>query len=408
MIAARASRIAQLLLATAALTLSVATAPAQQRIVVHTEQGTPVVASQLLIATGPAEEDPLSAGIAHLSARAVLRPIEAALDSLEAHVSVTSEKDAVGINLIAAPDVWAEASRRVIVAIFRDGADSVAIEMEKREIEAELIGRRNNPSDAAIRAADEAFFGASHPWGRSTVGDRVTVRDITVSQVREFLREHFTPARAFAAVVGPIEDAAAREHLLAHLPESGPVPTGLVQRRRSAPSPSRTEFNSVTTWVTVAYPFSAAADMESLRLLAWLATHELGFGPTRRSVYDMKATVTPRTSGGELRVTVVVPPGEADAWADRIVDVVDGLASSPRITEEWDELRRRYRGQRLLELASPEDRAFAAAQALYAAGDTASPIPRFDELSVERLTSAAGRLGEPVIVFLGPFQDEMD
>lgn len=408
MIAALASRIAGSVLATAALALSVSTAPAQQRIVVHTEQGTPVVASHLLIATGPAEEDPPSAGIAHLSARAALRPIGPALDSLEAHVSVTSEKDAVGISLVAAPDVWAEVSRRVIGALFRDAADSTAIEMEKREIEAELIGRQNNPSDAAIRAADEAFFGTSHPWGRPTVGDRVTVRDITVSQVRDFLREHFTPARAFAAVVGPIEDAAARDHLLSHLQASGPVPAGLVRRRRSATSTSRTEFNSVTTWVTVAYPFSAAADMESLRLLSWLATHELGFGPTRRSVYDMKATVTPRTSGGELRVTVVVPPAEADAWADRIVDVVDGLASSPRVAEEWDELRRRYRGRRLLELASPEARAVAAAQTLYTAGDTASPIPRFEELSIERLRAAAGRLGEPVIMFLGPFQDELD
>lgn len=408
MIFARWFRGGPLALAAAALVLVPTSALSQQRIVVHTEQGTPVVASQLLVATGPAEEDPLIAGIAHISARAVLRPLEPALDSLEAHVSVSSEKDAVGINLIAAPDVWAEASRRVLVAIFRDPPDSAAVEMEKREVEVELIGRQNNPADAARRAADETLFGRSHPWGRSTVGDRVTVRDVTVAQVRDFLREHFTPARAFAAVVGPVEEAEAREHLLRHLQESGPVPSGLVQRRRSEPSPSRTEFNSVTTWVTVAYPFSAAADVESLRLLAWLATDELAFGPTRRSVYDMKATVTPRTSGGEVRLTVVVPPGEADAWADRIREVVGGLAAAPRVAEEWDELRRRYRGQRLLELASPEARAAAAAQALYAAGDAGSPIPRFEELSLERLQAAADRLGEPVTVFLGPFQDELD
>lgn len=383
-----------------------ARAAAQERISVHTEPGTPVIAIQLLIATGPADEEPGEAGLAHLAARSVLRPIRASLDSLEAHLAITPQKDAVAFTLIAAPDAWVEASRILLVALFRDPVDSVVVMAERRAIEAELRGRRNNPADAAAHVTDAGFFGADHPWGRPAVGDAASVGRITPSQVRAHLEEHFTPSRAFVSVVGPVAREPARAHLLQHLDASAPLPRKLIGRRRPEPSPVRSDYNSVTTWVTVVYPFPSAADLEAMRMLAHLVADELSFGPTRRSVYDMKSDVTVRPEGGEVRFTVVVPPEEADAWAERIPEVVRGITGQPHVSERWEGALRRYRGERLNQLAAPERRAAESAQALFVAGRTGSSVPDLDRLTPARLGAAAGSLGLPTVVFLGPFQDE--
>lgn len=395
-------------LVAAALAFSGALAPAtaQERITVRTEPGTPVIATRLLIATGPADEQPGEEGIAHLAARAVVRPIRPALDSLEARIAITPQKDALAFTLIAAPDAWAEASRLLLVALFRDRADSLVVVAERDAIEAQLSGRRHNPADAAMRAADAGFFGEAHPWGRPAVGDVESIAGITPARVRAHLEAQFTPDRAFVAVVGPIGPEQAREVLLRHLDASAPLPRKLIERRRPESSPVRADYNSVTTWVTVVYPFASAADVEAMRILAHLAAEELSFGPTRRAVYDMKSEVVVRPEAGEMRLTVVVPPEEADAWAERIQRVVAETIDDPRVTERWEETVRRYRGERLSQLAAPEDRAAAAAQALFVAGSTDSPIPDFETLTPARLGSALRSLGAPIVVFLGPFQAE--
>src|SRR6185436_14684019 len=60
-------------------------AAAQDRIFVRPEAGTPVVAVQVLVGVGPADEPAAQAGISYLAARAVVEPTRATLDSLGAH-----------------------------------------------------------------------------------------------------------------------------------------------------------------------------------------------------------------------------------------------------------------------------------------------------------------------------------
>lgn len=383
-------------------------AAAQDRLVVHTETGTPVIATEVLIATGPADEPAERAGLAHLAARAVTRPIRAALDSLEAHLIVAAHKDAVGFTLIAAPDAWQEAVRVLMVALFRDPVDAAAVAAERESIEAELLGRRDNPADAAVEAADAAVFGELHPWGRPAVGSPGTVRRLTHAHVDQFLRAHFRPGRAFAAVVGPVELASALRQIEPHIRGADSATTAAVPPPDPEASPARRDYNSVTTWITVSFPFSTGDDVEALRMLAHLVGDEISFGPTRQSVYDSRSEVVQRIGGGEVRFTVVVPPEEAEAWADRITDLVEGIAEAAFVEEGWDASLRRYRGQRLHELAAPEDRAAALARALLVAGAAGEPLPHLEDLSIQRLRSAVSALGEPTVVLLGPFLDGPD
>ncbi|MBV9774653.1 MAG: insulinase family protein, partial [Gemmatimonadetes bacterium] len=377
---------------------------AQEHVVVRAEPGTPVVAVEVMVATGPSDEGEEQAGLAYLTARAAMAPIRPVLDSLGAHLDVEAHKDALAFTLTAAPDVWQEASRTLLVALFRDPVDSVATLRERRAIQAELVGREASPADAIVREVDAAVFGPKHPWGRPAVGSSSTVGKLTLADVDAFIRANLVPERTAVAIVGPVDPVEARQPLAVFFQGVG------WQRSETTPaepleSPIRQEYNSITTWVAASWHLPPDADLEALRLLADLASERLSFGPSRRSVYNAMSEVIRRADGGELRLQLVVKPEEVEAWAGRIRESVAAYAESPMAELVFRERLRRFRGERLRELDSPETRAQLVAQELLLRGRTTAGLVEVDGLTPDRLFAAAKSLGTPTFVFLGPFLD---
>lgn len=395
------------LLANLLLLITLFSAPvhAQERITVLSESGTPVVATEVLIAAGPADEPEGKGGLTYLAARAVTAPIVPLLDSLGARLTVQPQKDAVSFTLTAAPDVWEEAIRTLLVSLFRDPPRSATVLSEREAIRVELESRQSNPADAANREADAALYGRDHPWGRPTVGTPESIATLEVGDVDAFLRSAFTSNRVVVAVVGPVDPEATREYLLTYVNPTGRL-TADVEPIRPEGSPVRRDYNSITTWTSVSYRFPAVTDVEALRFLAQLALDELEFSPRRRSVFNARAEITPRLTGGELRFQLVTPPGEADDWARRILDVVEEVAHEPMLEDRFEARLRRYRGERLHALAAPEDRARELARELLVRGETDGLAVELEGMTVDRLRAAVSRLSAPIVLFLGPFQDE--
>ena len=379
---------------------------AQERLVIRAEPGTPVVATEVLIAAGPADEPEGKPGLANLAARTVVAPIVSRLDSLGARLDIAARKDALTFTLTASPDVWERASSILLVALFRDPPESRWMVLQQRAIAAELEGREANPADAALRTTDEAVFGKDHPWGRSTVGSVESVRKLTMADVDEFLRSYVTSRRAVVAVVGPVEVTTARTHLLGFLDPSTPLPPQEWAPPTPAESIVRADYNSITTWVSVSYPIPVNADVEALEFLARLAMDELSFSPARRSVYDVSSEVTPRRRGGELRFQVVAPPEEAETWASRVRRLVEEDAGQTMIPGVFQIRLRRFRGERLHSLASPEDRARELARQLLVTGRTRTLGTDLDAMTLERVHAAVRSLGAPTVVLLGPILDD--
>jgi predicted Zn-dependent peptidase len=386
------------------LASSAGRAAAQDRVFVRPEAGTPVVAVQVLVGVGPADEPAAQAGISYLAARAVVEPTRATLDSLGAHLDVDQQRDAIAFTLTAAPDAWAEASRVLLAALFRDPVDSVATVRQRAALVRELQGREASPADALERERARAVYGAEHPWARPAVGTSATVGRIRVSQVDAFLRRNFTPERTVVAVVGPVGEEEALGVLGPHMPE-GELRADSVPAAEPAGEPVGADYNSITTWVSATWRFGADSDVEPLRLLSKLALDRVSFGPSRRSVYNSRAEVVQYAGGGELRLTVVVPPREARQWAERLREAVGGYAAEPLAAPAFAERLRRYRGLRLLELDLPEARAGAMARAALL-GDRGATLADFTRLTAERLQGAARSLEQPIIVFLGPGANE--
>lgn len=379
-------------------------AAAQDRVVVRAEPGTPVVAAEVLIAVGPADEAEGKEGITYLTARSVTAPIVPILDSLTAQLTVVQHKDAVSFTVIAAPDNWEEATRTLLVALFRDPVDSVATVRQRTATAAELEAREASPADALSRQVDAAVFGESHPWGRPAVGTAASVGRIRVNEVDAFLRTGFTADRAVVAIVGPV-DAEAAQALRAFM-DPGPVRITDVDAPEPADKPVRQQYNSITAWVAAVYPFDEDADEEALRMLARLAIERVSFGPMRPQVYDSRAEVTRHAGGGELRLELVVPPREVEDWAERLAAAVAEYAGEALGDAQFADRLRRFRGERMLELESPEARARVLARQVLVTGRTTGRLADVDGLTAARLHRAARALGDPVIVFLGPFVDE--
>jgi len=383
--------------------LAPAAARAQDRVYVRPEPGTPVVAAEILIAVGPVDEPDEHAGITYLTARSVTAPVRGVLDSLGAHLEVDQQKDAVSFTVIASPDNWEEATRALLVAIFRDPVDSLATVRQRAATVAELRGREASPADALAREVDAAVFGAEHPWGRPAVGTAESVGRLTVDQVDLFLRRYFTSERAVIAIVGPVEPDAGEA--LAGFMEPGPLSRPRVGGTERAEAPVHVEYNAITAWVAAVYPVGVDADEEALRMLAELALERVSFGPARRQVYDARAQVVRHAGGGELRLEMVVPPREAEQWGERLHAAVTAYAGEDLAAQVFADRLRRFRGERLLALESPEARARAyARQALL--GSRAPRLVDPETLTPERLRRAARALGEPVLVYLGPFEED--
>jgi predicted Zn-dependent peptidase len=375
-------------------------AAAQERVFVRPEAGTPVVAVQVLVGVGPVDEPADQAGISYLAARAVVEPSRAVFDSLGAHLDVDQQADAIAFTLTAAPDAWADAARTLLLALFRDPVDSAATVRQRAALVRELQAREASPADALARERAAAVYGEDHPWGRPAVGTSAGVARIRVAQVDVFLRQNFTPERSVVTVVGPVGEDEAREVMRPHMPEGE-------LRRDSVPAPAPADsvrdvdYNAITTWVSATWRFAAGSDVEAMRMLARLALERVSFGPSRRSVYDSRAEVVQYAGGGEVRLSMVVPPREATQWAAQLRGAVAGYAAEPLAAAAFAERLRRYRGLRLLELEQPEQRAAAMARAALL-GDPQATLVDFTRLSAERLQEAARSLESPIIVFLGP------
>jgi predicted Zn-dependent peptidase len=389
--------------AAALLLLAALPAAAQDRVVVRPEPGTPVVAAEVLVAVGPADEPEGKEGITYLTARSLTAPILPALDSLAAHLAVEQQRDAVSFTVTAAPDSWEEATRTLLVALFRDPVDSVAVLRQRTATVAELRAREASPADALAREVDAARFGADHAWGRPAVGSARSVERITVRDVDAFLRQAYTSDRAVVVVVGPVGEDAGR--IAAAFLDPGPLRAAPLVPSEPADESVRRQYESITAWVAAVYPFGPDADEEALRMLSRMALSRVAFGLLRPQVYDARVSVVRHRAGGELRLELVVPPREVEEWGRRTVEAVAAYSRAPLEEREFAERLRRFRGERLLELDTPEARARRLARRALLGEDT-DVLVELEGLTPERLHRAARALGDPVLVFLGPFVED--
>ncbi|HEX7118685.1 MAG TPA: hypothetical protein VF212_07860 [Longimicrobiales bacterium] len=387
--------------AAAALLLLATDAGAQSRLAVLEEPDAVAVGVAIVLNSGSPWELDSEAGLTRLAALAAVEQVRAQLDALGGRVRLECFAAATALTLSLPPSTWRLGTLLFVDALFERDPTPEAVDRAKAALLRSLEAQ--DPFTSGVRAAlAHALFGAGHRWARPPCGRAEAVAELTEADVQRIRRARFRPTRATAAVAGPVTAAEAARVLTAftgadRLPLLVPAPTrGDGEGHVHVPS------STVTTWVMLAFPFPADADIEALRLLGYHIREALSPAPARPDIFDVATSIERHGDGGWLTVSLVTDPATAPRREAEALALVRAAADAPLPDARFEALLRRYRGERLLELAAPEARALDAALQLFFDRPAEAPALRIDALTPSRLRRAAAALGATASASLGP------
>lgn len=375
---------------------------AQARLVVLNEPGGVAVGVAVVVNAGSVWEMKPEAGLTYLAARSLMAELRPALGPLGGRTAVECDQTGIRFTLLLPVATWATGTELFLDAIFGGSISDAAVELARQEIlrEAALAEGSLATEIRTTLAAEE--FGDTDRWARPACGTAETIARLGASDARRLARTRFTPYRATAAVAGPVGEAVPHALLSRYLPDSE-LPVLVPSPTRGPAGQMRwVERNTVTAWTGIAFPFPQGANLEALRLLAFQIEREVGPAPERPEIYDAAVEIARDGAGGALVVYLVTSTTQTRQWVDRVSALVHTAADTEMQESVFDALLRRYTGQRLLELESPEGRALDAALQLFFEQTFTQPAARIAALTPTMLRESAAALGRPAVASLGP------
>lgn len=391
-----------LFLLLAALAGAAVPAVGQSRATILEEPDGTAVGLAIVLSAGGGWEPASEAGVTHLAALAVVEEVRHRLAGLGGFAEVRCDRTSIGFTLVLPPESWREGVDVFANALFRGEPGGEAVAAAQRDLLGMLRAGEGSPAGEAKTTVYEALFGEAHHWARPPCGRTETVASLDHASVARLVRTRFLPSRATAALAGPVDREQARAILEEVLGETRlpvllpPPPPEVAHRRQALPR------NTVTAWIALAYPIGAEVRPAALGLLAARIREATAPGAARPGVYDLDIRLERHGTGGAWIVHLITAPEQAEQWERTVRDVVRETAETPMRAERIDALLRRFRGERLLELAAPEARAWDAAVQLFFEGRYEPAPIGVDSLTAESLQSAAAALGDPAIAVLGP------
>jgi len=176
----------------------------------------PMVKLSILLPVGASHDEDDTAGLATLTADALLRgagPYDAtalarAIESIGGRIDAAAGNDAtvIGAEFLADDLERAVQLLRLVVREPRFEADE--IRRARDEQIAGIVETMENPQRAIERCFAAALYGR-HPYGRSVYGSRRTLEKVDRDAVRRFHRRWYRPEGATLTIVGDVDAVAA-------------------------------------------------------------------------------------------------------------------------------------------------------------------------------------------------------
>ncbi|MDX1674034.1 MAG: hypothetical protein R3314_04435 [Longimicrobiales bacterium] len=352
-----------------------------------------------VVVPGSVWELPGTEGLTILAAMTVLETVRPALDSLGARAAVTCAPATFSFTLVAARDVWRPALTAFLDGLFRPAPTPAALARARTRLEASLRLDRASPAWQARLAVRRALYAdsLSSGWVGPACGVPEALALLDTADVRAGAYR-FASRLAHVAAITPVEGASVEALLRDRLP-AGPRP--VIPRPRTVEAGRRdVPRNTVTAWVSVAFPFGPDAEIEAVRLLGAVLEDAIAPGVVRPESFAAEHEVERHGAGGTLVIRAVTAPSAAAAYAERIEALATRYAVVGVPAATLDRVARRHRGLRLRQLAAPEARAAGMALQL-ALGGRPDPWPSLD-LTGDQVRAAAGALGVPARSVVGP------
>lgn len=178
----------------------------------HYKPGLPLVAAQLVVRSGSAENPANLPGLAGFTAQMLEEGtatrsaprIADEIAQLGAFLDTGTGPDASMVSLLSLRANFAPALDIMADIVLRPAFPIAEVERQRADRIGELIQQRDDPESVAAVAAAGALFGSRHPKGYGQLGTEPAIRAVTRDDLVDFWRRHYVPGNAALVVSGDI------------------------------------------------------------------------------------------------------------------------------------------------------------------------------------------------------------
>jgi zinc protease len=198
------------------------------QVVIQEDHFAPVVAIQIWVKAGGADETPEQAGVAHVHEHMVFKGTErrtvgdiaAEVESSGGLINAWTSADHTVYHLVLASRHFATGLDIIADAVNNSAFDPHELAKELQVVMEEWKRGEDTPTS---KAATELFQLAytTHPYNRPVIGYRETIESLNRERVIDFYRQWYRPNNMVLAIVGDVDKDQTRQEVLrlfAHIP----------------------------------------------------------------------------------------------------------------------------------------------------------------------------------------------
>ena len=268
------------------------------QVAIQEDRFAPVVAVQMWVKAGSADETPDVAGAAHVHEHMLFkgtpsRPVGAIAAEIESSggtINAFTTADHTVYHVVVASRHFSDGLSVLADAIRNSTFDPGELDKELQVVMEEWKHGEDSPG---TRAATELFELAfrRHPYGRPVIGYRETIEALTRERVVNFYRRWYHPNNMTLVIVGDLDPEAAREEVVRHFGSAAradlPVRPRPAEPAQTEPRVSVVDMNVEEDYVYLGFPLPPAEheDIFALDLLSFIA----GGGESSRLVQILQA-----------------------------------------------------------------------------------------------------------------------
>ncbi len=192
------------------------------QLIVCPDPDAPLVAIEVWVRAGSADETRETSGSAHLLEHMIFKgtaqhppgALDAIIESAGGILSASTERDWTRFSLALLPDRWEPALRMLMVHLLQPALPETALQRERELIlQDEYALHRADPIRTARYAFYARAYGEHHPYALPPLGIPDSLARLSREELMAFHARHYRPERMVIVVVGPVEPARVREVL---------------------------------------------------------------------------------------------------------------------------------------------------------------------------------------------------
>ncbi|MCX7924381.1 MAG: insulinase family protein [Fimbriimonadales bacterium] len=336
--------------------------PSGMQLIVERIPDAPLVAIEVWIRTGVADETPETSGVAHLLEHLIFKgtaelppgALDEAFEQAGGVLDAFTERDWTRYSASVLPNQWQTPLQTMLRCLLSPALPEEALQKERRIIlNDEYALHRADP----VRPARYALFAEAfknHPYGLPLLGDPETLARLDRETIRQFHQMHYRPERIVVVLAGAVDWEAARRVVEEAINNPHPQPLSHAVGEGSSPSPTARERRSEGEGIFSASHNSCLAlgirTPPATEIDSWLCAEILRITlaePYRGLLYEgeslpfgrLQSEYLPRVQGSLLAVYALPPVEATDNWQaatrQRIEDALQRIADgSARIAIE--------------------------------------------------------------------------